>query len=300
MDLCPRIRPFRMQYHHQSLISSLRVHPDISVMSPSTSDRHTQCHRRRRRILRTNRSHSNLRKVNILLQAIDRAGKAVDYFALDLCLSELQRTLGAFPTGTYRHVSCHGLLGTYEDGLEWLKKPDNIHRPKFILSMGSSIGNFSRADAAEFLRKFAGVLGPQGSLIIGLDGCKDKDKVYHAYNDKLGVTHKFLLNGLLHANTIIGHEVFNLADWTVVGEYDEEAGRHQAFYVPNRDVHFKNITMKAGEKIKVEESYKYSPQESSDLWKNAGVIKRASFGSSEYRKLFFFYLGVVKISFVTP
>ena len=44
-------------------------------------------------------SSRNLRKVNILLQAIDRLGKDVEYFAVDLSLPELERTFSEIPTG---------------------------------------------------------------------------------------------------------------------------------------------------------------------------------------------------------
>lgn len=80
----------------------------------------------------------NLRKVSILLQALEKAQKEVDYFALDLSLKELRRTLEQVPDFAY--VRCHGLYGTYDDGLEWLKLPENSQRPKCIMSLGSSIG----------------------------------------------------------------------------------------------------------------------------------------------------------------
>lgn len=82
--------------------------------------------------------YSNLRKVNILLKALDDAGKDIDYYALDLSEKELKRTLSAVPN--YRHVRCHGLFGTYDDGLEWLKLSKNANRHKCIMSLGSSIG----------------------------------------------------------------------------------------------------------------------------------------------------------------
>lgn len=43
----------------------------------------------------------NLRKVNILLQAIDRLEKDVDYYAVDLSLPELERTFSEIPTGKH-------------------------------------------------------------------------------------------------------------------------------------------------------------------------------------------------------
>jgi L-histidine Nalpha-methyltransferase / hercynylcysteine S-oxide synthase len=80
----------------------------------------------------------NLRKILILLQALDEAGKEIDYYALDLSKEELARTLAQLPK--FQHIRCHGLLGTYDDGREWLKKPEISCRRKCVASMGSSIG----------------------------------------------------------------------------------------------------------------------------------------------------------------
>ncbi|GKT59381.1 DUF323 domain-containing protein [Colletotrichum tofieldiae] len=111
----------------------------------------------------------------LLLQAFEDAGKNIDYYALDLSRQELERTLAQVPK--FRHVRCHGLLGTYDDGREWLKKPANLARTKCILSLGSSIGNFERDDAAGFLKYFSDVLTQSDKLLIGLDGCSDPSKV---------------------------------------------------------------------------------------------------------------------------
>ena len=153
--------------------------------------------------------------------------------------------------------------------------------------MGSSIGNFNRTEAADFLKGFSDVLRGQDSMLIGIDACQENDKVYHAYNDKQGTTHEFILNGLVHANKLMGKEVFRKDDWKVVGEYDEVAGRHQASYSPVREVLVEGTLIRVGEKIRVEESYKYSLLQSNELWQSAGLMVRARFGnrSDEYRKL---------------
>ena len=185
----------------------------------------------------------------------------------------------------------HGLLGTYDDGLAWLKKTANTGKPKCILWMGSSIGNLDRVEAAEFLQRFSDVLRDQDHMLIGIDACQDSDKVYHAYNDEQGTTHKFVLNGLMHANKVMGKEVFSKDDWEVIGEYDETAGRHQAFCSPVRDVLVEETLIRAGEKIRIEESYKYSLLQSKELWRHAGLQVRARFGNrtNDYRKLMFYY-----------
>ncbi|KAM0157134.1 hypothetical protein ACHAQE_006114 [Botrytis cinerea] len=222
----------------------------------------------------------NLRKVSILLRALDAAGKSVDYYALDLSLKELERTLEQVPE--FRYVKCHGLHGTYDDGLAWLKLPENSSRPKCVVSMGSSIGNFQRHDASAFLKSFAEVLSPSDMFLIAIDATSNPEKIYHAYNDKKGVTHKFVLNGLIQANKILGENVFDIADWTVIGEYvyDMQGGRHQAFYSPTRDIVIKDVLVKAGERVKIEVSLKYSQEETAKLVKDAGMTEAQKWSAS--------------------
>lgn len=215
--------------------------------------------------------YRNLRKVNILLKAVDRLGKPLDYYALDLSLVELERTLADIPENAYEHVKCYGLHGTYDDGLEWLKTPQIKAVTKAVLWLGSSVGNFSREDAGSFLNNFQNGLQPGDSMIVGIDACKEPERVYHAYNDCEGVTHQFVLNGLEHANEIMETEAFDMAKWKVIGEFDVENGRHHAFVTPTEDVSIGDISIAAGEKVRIEESYKFSSDETIELWKEAGL-----------------------------
>lgn len=213
--------------------------------------------------------------MKILLDALDRAGKNIEYYALDLMQSELERTLAAVPKHAFTHVKCYGLWGTYDDGLAYLKRPENAARPKTILSLGSSIGNFNRDDAVGFLAQFAETLKPTDSFILGLDACQEPDRVYDAYNDRDDITHNFTMNGLHHANTILGKDEFVISDWEAVGEYDQVGERHRAFVVPKRDTVVVGVAVKKGERIRIEESYKYNHKQSAQLWSNAGVIESA-------------------------
>lgn len=211
--------------------------------------------------------------MNILLRALEQLKKNVVYYALDLSLVELQRTLSAVPNRTYQHVKCFGLHGTYADGLEWLKRPEIAAQSKSILSLGSSIGNFKRHEAAAFLRELAGILQAGDTMLIGIDACKDSEKVFHAYNDKDGLTHQFILNGLLHANRLIGTDCFKVEDWKVIGGYDSLAGRHHAFVSPLKDVTIDDVHVREGERIRIEESYKWSQEGTARLWEAAGLVE---------------------------
>ena len=229
----------------------------------------------------TNAPCRNLRKVKILLDALDRKGKDISYFALDLSIVELERTLAAIPEGTFQNVKCFGLLGTYDDGLAWLKNPINIHKPKTILSLGSSIGNFDRSEAAQFISQFADVLTPTDSMLLGIDACTDAEKVYHAYNDREGLTHEFLLNGLRHANRLMGYVAFRDGDWKALGKYNKEFGRHEAFVTPVKDVEIDGVKIRAGEELRIEESWKYSWTQSERLWLDSRVYEGARWVNEE-------------------
>lgn len=227
----------------------------------------------------------NLRKVEILLNEFERVGKSVEYLALDLSLDELNRTFAQIPR--YDYVTCHGLWGTYEDGLAWLRSPNNRKRPTCILSMGSSVGNFTREDAAEFLKGFAQTLRPSDSMLIALDGCKDSDKVYSSYHDREGVTHQFYMNGLKHANDVLAYPAFKEAEWDVTGIFAEDEGCHKAYFVPRKDLRINGSALSKGEKIFFEQSFKYSQKECDALWDAAGLDELSKFGNGtgEYCKL---------------
>lgn len=190
--------------------------------------------------------------------------------------SELERTLAAVPAGTFKHVECAGLWGTYDDGLAWLKRPENAARPKAILSLGSSIGNFTPEEAVPFISQFAKELDSSDIMLIALDGCQDPEKVYSAYNDQGEVTHNFTMNGLKHANKLLGHDAFKLPDWEAVGEYDRQGSRHRAFVVPKIDVTVEGVFISKGEKIQIEESNKIQPAEANRWWRNVDVLAKKS------------------------
>lgn len=239
----------------------------------------------------------NLRKVDILLKAFERARKTVHYYALDLSLPELERTFAEISTDDYHYVRLTGLHGTYDDALAWLQKPENHQKPTCVLSLGSSVGNFSRDQAARFLAGFAKALGLSDYLMIGLDSCQDAQKVFRAYNDCNDVTHRFYRNGLDHANKLLGYEAFKQSEWKVVGFYDEKLDRHEASYLALDDISIEGIRFQKGEYLKFEESHKYSESQALSLWHSAGLIEQAKFSNAagDYSKHFHYNIVHIKV-----
>jgi L-histidine Nalpha-methyltransferase / hercynylcysteine S-oxide synthase len=222
-----------------------------------------------------------LRKVNILLKAFEASKKAVHYYALDLSLPELHRTLSAVPAGTYSYVKCAGLHGTYDDGLAWLKRTKTAATATCVISLGSSIGNFARPDAAEFLNQFSRALGPQDLLLVGLDSCEDAARIFQAYNDSKGVTEAFYRNGLTHANRLLGYEGFKQDEWEIVGKYNKSLHRHEAHYAALSDIGINGMKIAKGTKVHLETAYKYTVNQMANLWQASGLIHQAAFGNDK-------------------
>jgi len=141
-------------------------------------------------------------------------------------------------------------------------------------------------------------------MLIGIDACKNPDRVFHAYNDKRDFTHEFILNGLSHANRILGQtNAFKPGEWEVIGQYNEEVGCHQAFVSPLLDVVVDNISIPRGEKIRIEESYKYSASETEQLWESTGLVegsrwtnKKGDYGKLSFFSWFFFFPSPLRLS----
>ena len=91
------------------------------------------------RIWHSNVQPSNPRKVCLLLQALEKSGKSIDYYLLDLNEKLLQYSLSLMPR--FKNISCRGVLGSGNDGIEWLKRFGAIdRRPRCVLQLGSGIG----------------------------------------------------------------------------------------------------------------------------------------------------------------
>ncbi|KAL4933010.1 histidine-specific methyltransferase [Aspergillus undulatus] len=227
--------------------------------------------------------HQNLRKTKILLDALEELGRRVDYFALDLSYSELARTLRPV-SGLYRHVNCYGLLGTYDDGRRWLQHPNLRMRPKTILFLGSTLGNMEKDDAAGFLNSFTDV---ECGLLLGLDGCKREKEVLAAYDDPEGINHRFVKNGLVRANRILGKEALELHNWDVQGGWDAENGVHTQYYSPSTDTFVEGVRFRAGHRLVAARSHKYDASDRDTLFKRAGLTPLDSWSSEKQYNLLY-------------
>ena len=225
----------------------------------------------------------------IILQALEKLGRDVDYFALDVDYSELQRGLEEIAEAGFNHVRYHGLLGTFDDAHAWLQLPENAKRPRCVAMFGSTLGASTRTEAAEFLTGFnktlhstANTAETEPSILLGLDGCKSGERVHRAYVDPEGLHARFALNALDHANRILGYEAFRRDEWTVQGEWDEQEGCMYKYLVPLKPVLFEDIKIKALQRLRITASRKYDAEDRVDLWKAAGLAPVAQWDGDNW------------------
>ncbi len=125
---------------------------------------------------------------------------------------------------------------------------------------GSTIGNFTPAEAVDFFRMAAKVL-QGGALLVGADLIKDPGILHAAYSDAAGVTAAFNLNLLSRANRELGAN-FDLAQFA-----------HSAFYnapLQRIEMHLmsrvrqqvalcgQSFSFEEGETLHTENSYKFT------------------------------------------
>jgi uncharacterized SAM-dependent methyltransferase len=139
-------------------------------------------------------------------------------------------------------VQAHGICGTYTQGLDWIYKSLTTTSQaesaelrkagcrKAILWLGSSIGNFSPAEAVKFLREELGrALDNDTRVLIGIDNCQIPEKVQLAYNDRQSVTEKFILNAITVVARHLGlpETVLSLEDFDYVSRYNAGMSRNE-------------------------------------------------------------------------
>ena len=147
--------------------------------------------------------------------------------------------------------------------------------PALFFYPGSSIGNFTPAEARVFLARIRRYCDarPGSSLLIGVDGKKAKPTLDAAYDDALGVTAAFNRNALRHLNERFGFD-FDVSGFAHVGFYNEAEGRIEMHLESVRDqvvlLDGHRRLFRAGDRIHTENSYKYAPAEFEAVLADAG------------------------------
>lgn len=132
--------------------------------------------------------------------------------------------------------------------------------PTLAFFPGSTIGNLAPAEARDFLRRSARLVGRGGWLVVGVDLIKDPARLEAAYDDAQGVTAAFTRNLIarIERELAIGldPEAFDhFARWNA------REGRVEIHLVANRrqeaSLDGQRFGFRRGDSILVEDCYKY-------------------------------------------
>ena len=171
------------------------------------------------------------------------------------------------------HVSILGFETEYLDGLGKAvarRKPGDA---VVVLFLGSSIGNFDRRPAEEFLRNIRQAIEPGDSLLLGTDLEKPLAQLIPAYDDSLGVTEAFNRNLLARINRELGGD-FDLSQFEHVALYNASEHRIEMHLrsIANQTVTIDetSFTFRCDETIWTESCHKYAKTEPAEMGRRAG------------------------------
>lgn len=174
-------------------------------------------------------------------------------------------------------LEVRAIAAEYVPGLQLLAESDQEQRTPWLVAwLGSSIGNFHRADAVAFLRELRQELRPEDSLLIGFDMRKEPAVLEAAYDDAAGVTSAFIGNLLVRVNSEFDAD-FEPDRFRYRAHYNKDLGRVEMSLISTCAQQVKvpalnlEVAFDEGEVIHIENSHKYSESEIEELAAKSGL-----------------------------
>ena len=209
-------------------------------------------------------------KTRYLINGFREGGARFTYRPVDISAHAIaalsERVAVSWPDLPYAPLTddYFGALARLEDG-----------KRRLVLFPGANIGNFSPAEAANFLAHLRSHLRPGDLLLTGFDLKKDPDIIRAAYDDAAGVTAAFNLNLLTRINRELGGN-FELDAWRHWPTYDPVTGAARSCLVVTRPQRIRladgeaTYDFAAWDTIDVEISQKYDRAQIEALAAGAG------------------------------
>jgi L-histidine N-alpha-methyltransferase len=211
-------------------------------------------------------------KISILLDTIP--GEFIDtvcYVQVDVSIDAVEKSSNIL-LNKFSGIRIHGIVADFISQLDVISKDTK----KVFCFLGSTIGNFSMEEAMQFLVDLSEIMHSGDLLLLGFDMVKSKEVLEEAYNDSRHVTERFNKNILNVVNSHIGTD------------FDPDAFEHIAFYnerFSRIEMHLKaindlevscpslptTISIKKGETIHTENSYKFTDENIKSLASGAGL-----------------------------
>ena len=209
-------------------------------------------------------------KTIMLLEQLTQNSTTPVYAPLDISESYLEQLRAQFSAG-YPGLQVRPALC---DISRELKLPGMLTGPLLVAFLGSTIGNFDRADALALMQRVHAVMRAEDRFLLGFDLKKDEAVLNTAYNDRAGVTAEFNLNVLRVLNRELDCD-FDLDAFEHCAFYNTLEGRIEMHLVSRReqDVRVDSlgfVHVGKGESIRTEISCKYERAEIEELLGQAG------------------------------
>lgn len=201
----------------------------------------------------------NSKKIRTLLSHLSREST---YMPVDISRNYLLEMAEELATD-YPHLEIAAVCADFLKPFSLPQFRRSVAR-RLLFFPGSTIGNFEPATALGILKNAAALVGPSGGLLIGVDLKKDPAILNAAYNDAKGITAIFELNILVRLNRELGSN-FVVEEFEYLGFYSEAMSRVEMYVVSKREqrvtIAGETILFKKGERVHVENSYKFSVEE---------------------------------------
>ncbi len=204
-------------------------------------------------------------KVRILLDALQKPSA---YVPVDISREHLVASAARLAE-TYPALPVHAVAADFSQPF---RLPDMPGRPVGFFP-GSTIGNFTPAEAEAFLAAAGKTLGKGSTFVVGFDLIKDRSILETAYNDSQGVRAAFNLNVLAHLNRELDGN-FPLGAFAHDARFNARRSRVEMHLQARTDLNVRlagaTLDFEAGETIHTENSYKFTPAGISSLAARAG------------------------------
>jgi dimethylhistidine N-methyltransferase len=208
-------------------------------------------------------------KTDLFVDALDRPAQ---YVAVDISAEALIAATHRL-SRRRRDLAVGRVVADYTQSFTLPASPEP-HEKTVAYFPGSTLGNFEPEEASAFLGRLARMVGPSGAVVLGVDLKKNPAVLHAAYNDGLGVTARFNLNVLAHANREVGTN-FDLGRFYHSAFYDPAFGRIEMFLVSagRQTVRIGDdeFRLEDGEGILTEYSYKFTRHGLDTLAASAGL-----------------------------
>ncbi|MDZ4380147.1 MAG: L-histidine N(alpha)-methyltransferase [Parvibaculum sp.] len=208
-------------------------------------------------------------KIRLLLTALDRPAA---YLPVDISREHLIAA-NADLARSFHDLSIAPVCADYTEPFALPELAGIRYRTTAGFFPGSTIGNFTRAEAVGFLSSARRLLGAGAVMIVGVDLVKDIDVLQAAYDDEAGVTAEFNLNLLRRINRELAG-TFDLSHFRHEARWNAELERIEMHLVSLRDqevtVGTRRFRFRDGETIHTENSHKYRLDGFRELARQAG------------------------------